>query len=204
MLLEDKYGIKINFIHESELEQFGQKSGVRAFLLNGNYYVNIDKASVSDPLHEFLHMVLADMKYSNRNNYMTLISSVKNHELFTKVAESYKEINSDVLEETFIRLFTDTLRSKITVDKIFTEDNFDLSVKLSIQELLSLNNSIKDESLYDIFDTQLKDVLVNFGSTLVNNDKPLYNTDNALQMIAVSNTLKELIKENKLKEACNG
>lgn len=51
-ILEDKFGIKINFIHNSELDNFSdieEINDLRAFVKNGEY-INIDKASIAEPV----------------------------------------------------------------------------------------------------------------------------------------------------------
>ena len=205
-LLKEKYNININFFHNSEINNFPKdiiKSGLRAFVLNGEYYVNIDNSSVSDPLHEFIHVILGSMKYSNNNEYEKLVYSIKNHPKFNEVSKVYDEARFDQLEETFIKLFTETVRKKILVDKIFTQESFDKAIKNSVKEMFDLKGSVENESMYDLLDQEIKDILVNFNSSLIENSESLYNKENAISMIGVATALRNLMKEGNLKEICN-
>lgn len=207
-LLENKYGIKINFIHTSELESFGadvkSMKGLRAFVLDGQYYVNIDNASIADPLHEFMHVILGSMKYSDPEQYEDLVYSVRNHPMFEKVSKVYQETTLDKLEETFIKLFTETVRKRILVEGLFTTESFDNALKNAVTEMFDLKDSLEDTSSFELLDTQLRNILVDFNSSLVQNTESFYNQDHAVSMIAVSTVLRQLIKDEKLKEMCNG
>lgn len=206
-ILEDKFKIKVNFIHNSELENFSdieEINDLRAFVKNGEYYINIDKASIAEPLHELLHMVLASMKYSDPENYMKLVSSIESHPLFGEVSKNYLEVKSDLLEETFIRLFSDTVRRKILNSGVFNTETFMNSIKASITEMFDLKDSLEGESAYNLLDIDVRDILANFSSTILEDFDSVYNKDNALVMMSISTKLREFIKDGKLKEQCNG
>ena len=70
--------------------------------------------------------------------------------------------------------------------------------------MFDLSNSLDDITSFDLMDKEVRDVLVEFSSKLVNGKTSLYNKENALTMLSVSTTLRGLIKDNKLKEMCNG
>jgi len=207
-LLQDKYGIKINFVHTSELESFGadvkSMKGLRAFVLDGEYYVNIDNASIADPLHEFMHVILGSMKYSNQEKYEELVYSVRNHPMFETVSKVYQEVTLDQLEETFIKLFTETVRKRILVEGVFTEEVFDEALKNAVTEMFDLKDSLEGTSSFELLDSQVRNILVDFNSSLIQNTTSFYNQDHAVSMIAVSSVLRQLIKDEKLKEMCNG
>ncbi len=206
-LLNKKFNINIKLINSSELEDLGvspELYSARAFVLNGEYYVNIDKSSISDPLHEFLHVILASMKASDPDVYTTLIESVKEHPLFEEVSKTYTEVNSDKLEETFIRLLTDTVRHKILHQGVFTEDAFDFAVKESIKNMFNLNKDLSDEYSLDLMGMKLGEVLNNFGSSLIDFRESMYDKEKAQQVIRVSSVMRNLLKSGNLKENCNG
>lgn len=207
-LLENKFGIEINFINSNELDQFREAipniDNLRAFVLDGKYFINSDKSSIADPLHEYLHMVLASMKYGNPEQYTMLVESVENHPLFNDVSEVYDETNLDRLEETFIRLFTETVQKEINQEGVFNEEVFDEAVKVGIVDMFSLQANLDDEFSFDLLDLEVREVLTNFSSSLLENSQSLYNRDNAVEMISISSKLRSLIKNGNLKEHCNG
>lgn len=206
-LLQDKFNIKINFIHDLELNNFQdipEINKARAFVKNGEYYINIDKANIAEPLHELLHMVLASMKYSDFDNYMKLVESVENHPLYNDIIQNYEEINSDVLEETFVTLFTETVRKNILASGVFTEDSFEESVKNAITQMFDLGVSLNRNSTYELMDMNVKDILFDFSSNLLENRNEIYNTDNAVKMMALSSLYRKLLKDGDLIQKCNG
>ena len=197
--LEHKFGINFNFISDSEAN-----STDKAYVLNGEYFINSDRASIEEPLHELLHVVLASMKYSNPEQYRKLVESVEDHPLFKQVSSNYQETNLDRLEETFIRLFTQSVRHEINIEGVFSEKSFEDSVKTAINNMFALQMDTSEEFSYNLLDSSVKDILLNFGSSLIENSDSLYNKDNAIEMMKVSSTLRQLIKEGNLKEKCNG
>lgn len=200
-LLESKFGIKFNFVHSDELDK--SLKNTSAFVMGGEYYINIDKASIADPLHEYLHMVLASMKYSNLEDYKKMVNSVKDHPLFKDVTDIYNETNLDRLEETFIRLFTETVAHEINQEGIFSEESFNNSVKNGIKEMFNLQDDLSNEFSYELLDMEVRDILNNFSSSLIEGNS-MYNKDNAVEMLSISSTLRELIKNGNLIEQCNG
>ena len=196
-LLDSKFGINIQFVTSKD-------SNLKAYTSNGEYFINTDKASISDPLHEFLHIVLASMKFSNPKEYRTMVESVSSHPLFSEVSLNYQEANLDILEETFIRLFSQTVTHEISQSGVFTEDSFNNAVKLGITNMLGLSTSLEDEYSYELLDTELKEILTKFGSSLIENSDSLYNKENSINMIATSSTIRQLLKSGELKEECNG
>lgn len=197
-LLEDKFGVKINLVGSDILGL------LRAEIRNGELFVNVDLASIEEPLHELLHLVLASMKATDYESYRLLVSGAQKHPLFEEVSKVYIESNLDRSEETFIRLLTDTVRNKIIIEGIFTEEIFDKSVKEAISNLLELRDSITDEFLYDILDSKVVDVLENFNSNFLNNREPLFKADKALEMLRMSTIIRTLLENGELKEYCNG
>ena len=207
-LLQNKFGVTVNFIHSEELGEFREAipnvDDLRAFVMNGEYYINADKASIADPLHEYLHMVLGSMKYSNPEQYTKLVESIENHPLFAEVSEVYDEVNLDRLEETFIRLFTDTVQHTINQQGVFSEEVFDNAVKEGIVNMFDLQGDMENEFSYDLLDTEVREILTGFSSSLIEGGDSMYNKDNAVEMISISSTLRSLIKNGNLKEQCNG
>jgi hypothetical protein len=198
MILQDKYNVKVNMVTSKEL------GFTRAEVRNGELYINVDTASIEEPLHELLHMVLASMKASNYDNYVNLIQGVRKHPLFKEVSEVYNESNLDRLEETFIRLLTQTVRNEILIEGVFSEEIFDKAVKQGITNLLELRDDLTGEYLYDLFETNVSNILLDFGSSLLDSGESIFDRDNAIAMLKVSSVVRKLLEENNLKEYCNG
>ena len=69
--LADLYGIRFNTITDSELstpewrDVAPEVSLANAFVYNGEIYINLDKSSVDAPLHEFMHILIGSMRFTN-------------------------------------------------------------------------------------------------------------------------------------------
>jgi len=74
------YGINVIPITNIELKEsdLGKVAGnAKAFIYNGDIYVNTDIATVDSPVHEFLHLLFGSMKYSNREMYEQIVATAE-------------------------------------------------------------------------------------------------------------------------------
>jgi hypothetical protein len=66
--------IKSDFkVEDAMLDQSG-------FMINGRIYINTDKVNLGSPVHEFMHIICAALKYGNdqqRNLYYGLLKSIQ-------------------------------------------------------------------------------------------------------------------------------
>jgi hypothetical protein len=178
------------------------KHRIRAFTSNGEIYINIDKASIEEPLHELLHLVLGTMKAQDPDNYYNIVSSIQGHPLFHEISKLYEEVNADVLEETFIRLLTKTFRKNIESEGIFNEVIFDNALKSGISELMDLQEDISEENPIELLNTKVADILFDFGSSIIENKEGIINKDDSVMMLEVSSTLRNLLKTKNLVQTC--
>lgn len=206
-LLQDKFKVEINTITNKELKNF-KNLGVEnsaAFVYEGGLYVNLDKASIEEPLHEILHLVLATMKSNNPDIYYNLINSVQYHPQFQETAKLYSdEINSDILEETFVKLLSKTFRSNILKDGVFSSETFNKALKNSISSLFLLEKTLVWEDPFSLLGRPVADIMTSFVSKLVENEEGLINFTDAFKMFEVSGKIKQMLKDNQLIQECNG
>lgn len=204
-VLSNKFGIKVNLYDNSEVAGLGNSTlfNTAAFTQGTELYINIDKASIAEPLHELLHVIMATMKASNPDNYYRIVNAVQYHPMFKQVAKDYQEINTELLEETFVQLFSKTFRKNIERIGIFNEDVFNLGIKGTIKDLLELSDTLDWEDTFDLSGKSIKNILINFGSSLLKNDDALIDYDKASLMFEVSGTIKELLDNEKLEQNCN-
>lgn len=204
-LIKEKYGVDVNLLHNSEIAEFGNPElfNSAAFVQNGQIYINIDKASIAEPLHELLHLVLASMKANDSANYYRIINAVQYHPMFKQVSKQYSDINSEVLEETFIKLFTKTFRKNVKREGVFNQDVFNRSIKQTVQDMLDLSEPLDWEDTFDIMGKPIKDILVNFGSSLLKNEEGLIDSDKVAIMFEVTGAIRELMEQGKLEQNCN-
>ena len=62
--------------------------------------------------------------------------------MFETVAKDYNEINTELLEETFIKLFSSTFRKNVLRTGIYNEAVFDKAIKDTISDLLDLKENL--------------------------------------------------------------
>lgn len=204
-LLKNKFGVEINIIHNEDLKQFNdpEVNDSSAFVTKNGIFVNIDRASIEEPLHELLHLVLATMKNSNPDKYYALVGAVQNHPLFTKVLANYNEINTELLEETFIRLLSKTFRKNILKQGVFDEYNFNDAIRNSIMELMDLTKTLEWEDPFDLLAKPVSDILFDFGSKLADAEQSLIEPNSVSYMFDISNKVKQLLESGNLKQKCN-
>lgn len=203
--LENKFGVKINLIHNSELGQFNDPElyKAKAFVNRDEIYVNIDKASLAEPLHEVLHLVLATLKAKNSSTYYSLVRSVQNHPMFETVAKDYNEINTELLEETFIKLFSSTFRKNVLRTGIYNEAVFDKAIKDTISDLLDLKENLDWEDSFDLMEKPIKDILTEFGSGLISEGSSLIDKSSVYMMFDISNAIRTLLHDGNLEQKCS-
>lgn len=203
--LSSKYNVTVNMIDNSELGDFpgADISRAAAFVYQGQIYVNIDKASIEEPLHELLHLVLMTLKAKNADNYYTIINSIQSHPLFDKVAKVYSgDINSEKLEETFVKLLSQTFRNKVINAGVFTSNAFSDAMNEAVADLFKLTLNTKGVDTFDLLGIPVNEVMSTFGSELLGAKDGLIDTESVLTMLEISGTIKELVQNNNLKEEC--
>lgn len=150
-------------------KQFGDN--VRAAYIDGVIYINSDKASKGDIVHEFGHMALATLKVANPALYNDILNSVRNSKEFTQLKEAYAELSpNDYLEEVFITkvgsLFDNsTLKNKTWYSK-FT-DTIKKFLNFVKQITLALVGMESDIDAITLCGMNLEDFARKFGDDLM-------------------------------------
>lgn len=154
-------------------EDYLKTSNANAFIYNGNIYINTDKNFVDAPMHEFLHVLLAVMKYSGDDNmrrkYYLLLNEIVNMEdeevnrRYEELKELYgKRRDSDIKEELLVEYIANRFASEFekSYDKFVKDDkNYEVT-KSDIEDFTK-------KALDEIFDTQIPKDLdsVTLGNT---------------------------------------
>lgn len=120
-------GVQVNLLDtDADMEQQGLPGNTEAAVKNGEIFVNLSRANVTSPIHEFMHLVFAVMKqndFSAFSNLMNEMRGVKEFDdIFSKVnnSEYYnKLIESDRLEEAFVRYLSGILQGEINTSDAF-------------------------------------------------------------------------------------
>ena len=221
----EKYNVKINLINSDEIKSNEiykgiDPNGVKAFILNGEIYVNTDSASPEDILHEYTHLLLGVLK-SNRNtrsHYLELLGMIlktkqgqsKLEELRQSRSDIFSEI--DLAEEVFADLFGDYVaRNLINLDSdvvsIFVDDEKyrlkkSKNKKSLSQEITSIFKLSANESLSSIYGKSFESIIEKFSTDvhdlLKNDDRPTFSS--TVESRKVSNWIENQIKLNNIEE----
>ena len=178
--IAQKYNAGVILITDDELSEFPEDArNAKAFIRDGNVYVNINSASASDSIHELAHLVLAAMKFSDdqmiRSTYYNLIAKMKDPNIvseavFNTITRKYVGedgiITSDVLEEVLANEFAYYLSGELLKDtnKIITV-NTETALLNAIGNVLELD---KAPSLADIQSKSITDIVKALGKSIIN------------------------------------
>lgn len=124
--------IPIHMIDDAELEELIKSdphiadTSVHAFINNGEVYVIVGRAKATDVIHEYIHIIMANMKYNDKNTYYRLMDAIKTHPKFDKYAELYLNSHgSDLQEEVLCKVIQDYLSNLVDTA---TKNWMDLSI----------------------------------------------------------------------------
>ena len=204
--IKSKYGVKVNIIHNKDLSKFNDPKVYQsaAFAARDGIYINIDKASIEEPLHELLHLVLATMKGRNPNTYYQLVNSVQSHPMFKQVSAIYgDQINTEQLEETFVKLLSSTFRRNILKEGVFNDTTFSVAIKESIKELMDLSKDLSWKDPFDLLRTPVNQILFDFESKLVDNEESLIDDSIVGYMYDISEKIESLLNNGDLNQKCD-
>lgn len=207
--LTDLYGIQLNQITMDDLAntELGQIPGVanaKAFIHNGQIYINTDFADKDAPIHEMMHILMGQIRKSDPDLYYSVVQQVSK----SPIMNQYRVPNrteSDIAEEAFVEEFA---RLATGLDTKLTElpDNIKYELmynaKRVLDSILMGEVSVNSYSNPVIFNSSLSDMceLVNSKIDERSNLGTL-SYDNIYNML--SNKKSELMEQNELEEICN-
>ena len=200
--IKEVYGISVNTLSLDELKDFSLEKGlgiedklhtVKAFVYDGEIYINASAADASDLFHELSHILLGVIKAKNPEVYQDIINNFSSKSrfkfLFNSKAQTYKHyLQADIIEETV----ADMIAEEISKQK-----------KLGTSELLGSEIMDLFEDIFkrsQRFTQSLHDNGMGFGkyiSTLLND-----HSDTMRRNMQISNLVKQYIEEGTIKEIC--
>lgn len=165
--LQNQFGVPINLITSEEvakeLKGIADPNIDKAFIYNGEVYVNTSIASTNDLLHEHVHLVLGMLKSNPelRGNYERLLNLVLSTDegrfTLNKLKDRYSGLSQmDLAEEVFAKLFSNYVRrhTSLQTDQVF---------RASEDQLKKLTKSVFNTNISDIKEFYGKNVTSIFG-----------------------------------------
>lgn len=206
-------GVPVTLCTSATMPRVGTERNASACVVNGQIYINTSKASVSDPMHEMMHLVFGVMKvddYALFKDVMQQMFKLKEaQEIYnTQLSTSYEGLmHYDKLEETFVRLISDLLLGK-----------YDLMHNEELSTFLDNMSEILKPSIEKTFGIQMTDGLLDFlqspvkhltkrGSTLFikKNHRTLGYTEHKQKVIEsnrITQYIRDLINNGIIQENC--
>lgn len=175
----------------------------KAFIVNGEIYLNSSQCKATDLLHEYIHLILGMLRSNpdTRENYEKLLYRIVSSNdksvinTMEMVEKAYPNISQmDKYEEVFANLF-----SKYFINhnkKIFDSNEIkDLSETIFGQKIDNTEDFYKG-SIYKVFTEFNQDI----ASWLANENEISWSNSKTYRQL--SNYISEQIKEGKIKENC--
>lgn len=216
--LSRNYGVKVNILTTSDIEStfkdiIPNASRINAFIYNNEVYVNVDKASTADPLHEFAHLILGSVKKNNSKLYYSLVDQVEaltdyNDRLNAYLQNNDKRARTDLNEEIFVTIFGEYFSKKMNpwfngrdVDLVELGSKF----KDGTQKVFQTGNDIQGEALGVLLNMSIDEIVSEFGSTLFNgefSDAANFDLDGSYKSRTITNLISKLLEGGQLVENC--
>lgn len=208
--LRRKHGIDLITITDKELQDkrwdnIPEVHSAKAFIHNGQIYINTDKADIDAPIHEMTHMLLGAVRFKNPKLYFDLIEQAQNFSGFNEmVRQNPNKTISDILEEVFVEEMSRYLagfESEIANLDQKTLHKLHYDMKRLLDSSLMGQYSVKsvdDSELYNMSLRRLADLV---GSSMLNTPS-LGSLDDAALHRMLANTKSDLLKQGYLEEYC--
>lgn len=202
------YGIQVNQITDEELVSsewnaiMPNDKIAKAFIHNGEIYINVDRYSPDSFVHEMMHLLVGSMRFSNPEMYQQLINQVENFELYPDLLRRYEgKTRNDVKEEILI---TQLGKYMAGMDSVINN--------LSEEQLYEINYNVRrmlDSMLMGDFSTKIVDNVYNKSikdlAMMTNSDILSTTFDPRSSQIhrQLSNLKEDLLKKGELIEMCD-
>lgn len=210
-VISDKFGVSVNMQTSEEIKtNFPDVDAntSRAFIRDGQIYVNTTIAQSSDLLHEYTHLILGILKSDPnlRRNYEQLLDIVsrtsEGKEMIKKLRSRYDTASEmDLMEEAFAKLFSNHIMGKMNpqLDQIFQgQERF-----LRDATKIVFNNEIAD--LKSFYGKTLETVFTRFSSdvsALLSQQGLDFGSTKTSRLY--SNWVSKQIRDGEINEQCYG
>lgn len=219
-MLKTLYNVDVEMLSTTEIrERFDEilgnnPSSQRGFTYNGRIYINLDKASTAEPLHELGHLVLKSVQTTNPELFSKLTYAVKSHPEYDLIAKSKGlegRSEEDKAAEVFVTLFGEHYRTELfkndTITKWHKENTgFFSKITGKFKDFISKvfrKDSIKEIADRDFMKMTLGEIFNLFGDNMMSGKfkHVLQQYTNTID-VKVESLKDKLRRENKLETTC--
>ena len=201
--MKQLYGINIIPISSDDSFPGLNVNQSKAFIYNGNIYVNIDNATIDSPIHEMLHILLGSMSRYNPSLFYQLANSVEEIPNYEERIQYYpNRTRSDINEEIFVEELSKFLTNQSSIFDNFNESTVNqimYYIQRDLDTLFDGNYSVR--SLDEVFNCSLKELAELTESNIFNIENGgSLNPSTIHRMLA--NIKEQYLKTNELTENC--
>lgn len=211
--LANVYGIKFHAVTDSELNSeewsnIPDVKSVKAFIYNGEIYINIDKNSVDAPLHEMMHMLVGSTRFQNPQLYQSLVESVQGLPNYEALTKNYPgRTRNDVNEEIFVSELSKHLTGQgSALGNLDDKTKYEIlySFRRLLDSVLMGSDSVSTISKDRLFNMSMKQIADEVNSSIMQNKfHGTVNVDGASLHRTLNNIKSELYEKKELEEYCN-
>lgn len=205
--LQNVFGVKTNLVTSKDIADkfksiIPNASRVNAFIFNNEIYINVDKATTADALHEYAHIVMGTIKRNRPELYYGLLERIEEHPMYSLKLQAFdgdKRARTDINEEIFVDIFGEYCARRMNPwfnDKTVQMDALKEKFRQGTQKVLQTGEDISSESVGRLLHMSISDIMSEFGSTLSEPDPKAFNMDLAYQSRVVSNLISKLMNSN--------
>lgn len=193
-----------------ELQGLDLDSTVKAFIHNGEIYINSSTASIQDPFHEYAHLILGALKSNpnTRDVYVQLLQKALNTEYAAQAIERKRKLYPnrsyyDLAEEVFADMYGAWMNKNLPYD---LNTLFEDSKELKENENNIFNLKDADKPLKEYSGKTMKSFWERFNRdvAIALKDNPSFIKENGdIQMQRrKANWLEKQIEDGKIVEKC--
>ena len=209
-VMKEKFGVPVNIVDSQELTDMGMEdiNLIKAFIKDGEVYINSDLARIEDAFHEYAHLFLGALKANPdfRDNYLAFVDKVlsteRGQETFNRKKKKFPNLSDfDIAEETVADLYGDFMEGNLPLDlsMLFSTNDDIKKIQDTIFDKKDRSKAIQD------FDGSLESIWKRFNSDVTKtlSDNISFIKDGALQVQRQKdNWIKDQIREGNIKENC--
>lgn len=216
--LERKFGVKTIKVTDLDLASkkwngtlSPKERTARAFIFNGNIYINIDRANIEDPVHELLHLFAAPMftreGLSKKIGESTLFDIISQLEVPVQFLKNFRGSSKNELDLKEEYIITELAKFLTGQPSIFNDSKIigNNIVKDILNELWITVSGDNNANIFegDILTMSLNDMLIAMNSRLIRQEP---NIDDLLSQARLhrqhNNQINRLINQGKIEEEC--
>lgn len=207
--LSNLYGININSIdsRNSIFTSIPQAITAKAFVYNGEIYINTDVATVEDPIHELMHILLGSLKSNNPTMYYNAIQSIQTVPEYKAMTEQFVDrTDSDIAEEIFVQEVAKALSGRPSqIEHLTHEQKYQIERNVYYVLDSILDGDISTTQIPDVFQYPLKTIAnIVQSKSMESTYHRNINLQASINHRKIQNYKSDLLKQGKLTKAENG